>query len=305
VEVEEQLLTVEGAQFVFDALQDGPTQARRMAVEFKCDTEHVLEAIDMVHSATTPKGVTRAMRSLVVALCEELEASGVPDSEVSQFVDATWDVPEDPSVMRYWSLPKPEPTPAPNPTPTPETKKKCALQRVTGVLKLADFVPRFAESNELQIAFILTGFSDLYNYYAHVMVINNCAASVTLTIPKSKFKKTEGKPIPGYYAATIDTRQKTYQGHAYYSWTYRFGGIASRADAGFDDMLKIYVEDVLIQFNHGNAHTFSHFWRGTDEIDLKRFYQLAKRFGFRITDYKPSFQDGRNVLDWNYADDEV
>jgi hypothetical protein len=277
------------ARQVFESALQGTAVALQLEDEEL--QKAMLEEIEAYRSATARDDAELSLYTLLITLQDGLPCGTRQENDVAgEFGEWAQALIE--SEMPNWS---------PNPKATPPPAEKAHVPiRLAGVHKLAEFVPRFAEGDVLPIAFILTGFSDLYNYYAHVMIVNNKAVSATLTIPKSKFKQ-QGVPLAGYYSASIDTKLRTYKDHPYYAWTYKFGGLAR--DTHFDEMLKIYVEDVLIQFNHGTAHTFSHFWKGTDEIDLQRFYKLAQQFGFKITDYKPSFEDGRDVLKWDYTDE--
>jgi hypothetical protein len=166
-------------------------------------------------------------------------------------------------------------------------------------MKIANFVPKYAKGLMLPFNFIYTGFSDKYNYFCYTTKINNEELHRNILIPKSKFK--HGTPQTGTYRAVFKNQLKEYNGNTYYDWNYRFVSPAEGKD--YDIVLKAYVQDVLVQFNHGNAHTFSHFWKGANNIDIERFYKLAQRFGFCITSYKPSFKDGRSTNLALYTDD--
>jgi hypothetical protein len=68
-----------------------------------------------------------------------------------------------------------------------------------------------------------------------------------------------------------------------------------------DDREFDFVEQTLIAFNHGWAHTFKKFYTGrgrrdsVNGITLDDFYKLARKHGFTISDYKPSYADHRPV----------
>jgi hypothetical protein len=62
-----------------------------------------------------------------------------------------------------------------------------------------------------------------------------------------------------------------------------------------------FVQNTLVRFNQGRAHTFKNFYTAggrRETVDGYTYYQflaLAQKYGYTITQFKPSFKDGRPV----------
>jgi hypothetical protein len=70
------------------------------------------------------------------------------------------------------------------------------------------------------------------------------------------------------------------------------------------DETERFIQNTLVKFNRGTAHTFKKFFtasgrrEGSDGYTYGEFLAAAQKYGYMIRDFKPSFKDGRPVASY-------